>query len=185
MKPYSFKICSLSMKQIFYTLLFVLQLTACLAQQTARQAHCANPAFDAKVESLIKFSVPTISVEQLKAMEDVFIADAREEEEYQVSHIPTAQYVGHKDFDVERLAGADKDTPIVVYCSVGYRSEKIGEQLQEMGYTEVYNLYGSIFEWVNQGNLVVDALDNTTDRVHTYNKKWSQWLDDGKAVEVW
>ena len=185
MKSSLINTCSKLMKHLLYSLFFVFQLSACFAQQTVRQAHCANPAFDAKVESLIKFSVPTISVEQLKSMDNVVIADAREEEEYQVSHIPAAKYVGYKDFDLKNLEGVDKDAPIVLYCSVGYRSEKIGEKLQEMGYTEVYNLYGSIFEWVNQGNKVVDALDNPTERVHTYNKKWSQWLEEGKAEKVW
>lgn len=179
------KSCFTIMKQIVFSLFIVFSLASCFAQQTAREAHCNNPEFDQKVERLISFSVPTLSVDQLKEMDGAVIADARELEEFQISHIPGAQYVGYKDFDFANLDGVPKDAPIVLYCSVGYRSEKIGEKLQKKGYTNVYNLYGSIFEWVNQGNPVVDALDNPTDKVHTYNAKWSKWLDDGAAEKIW
>lgn len=178
--------CFETMRHIIYSFVFVLSLTACYAQQTAnRTAHCENPDFDRKVERLISFSVPTISVEELVKMEDVFIADTREQEEYAVSHIPNAQFVGYKKFDVANLGDIPKDTPIVLYCSVGYRSEKIGEKLQKKGYTNVYNLYGSIFEWVNQGQPVVTPQGEETNNVHTYNEKWSQWLEDGKAKKIW
>jgi len=54
-----------------------------------------------------------------------------------------------------------------------------------MGYKNVYNLYGSIFEWVNDGNEVVDKNNKPTDEVHTYNKKWSKWVEEGKAKKIW
>ena len=76
----------------------------------------------------------------------------------------------------------DKDKPVILYCSVGYRSEKIGERLQEMGFTEVYNLYGGIFDWKNKDNPVVNTHQNPTDSVHTYNKNWSKWLTKGVKV---
>lgn len=173
------------MKQLFFVFVMVLNLSACYTQAPAQRGHCANPEFDAKVERLISFSVPTISVEDVKSMEGAVIADARELEEYQISHIPGAKYVGYKKFDMSHLEGVDKDAPIILYCSVGYRSEKIGEKLMKKGYTNVYNLYGSIFEWVNQGNPVVDDSNNPTNKVHTYNAKWSKWVDDGKVEEVW
>lgn len=78
-----------------------------------------------------------------------------------------------------------KDAKIVLYCSVGYRSEKIGEKLQKMGYTDVNNLFGSLFEWVNRGYKVVDKDGNETQKVHTYNKDWSQWVDETKAKKTW
>src|SRR5690606_42136192 len=47
-----------------------------------------------------------------------------------------------------------KQSTIVVYCAVGNRAERIGEKLLKAGYKHVYNLYGGIFEWMNQGNPV-------------------------------
>jgi hypothetical protein len=69
-----------------------------------------------------------------------------------------------------------------VYCSVGYRSERIGEKLQDAGYTHVFNLYGGIFNWKNQDGVVLDASNDTTERVHTYNKSWSRFLKKGEPV---
>jgi len=70
----------------------------------------------------------------------------------------------------------------VVYCSVGVRSEIIAHRIIEKGYTNVYNLYGGIFEWKNNGFQVMDTLGNTTEKVHTYNKEWSKWLTKGEKV---
>ena len=160
--------------------------TGC-AQAPADRPPIANKAFDKKVSGLLSFSVPTIGVDKLKGIKDeVFLFDTRKLEEYQVSHIEGARYLGYEDFDPARLGELPKDAPIVVYCSIGYRSEKIGEQLKEMGYTNVYNLYGSIFEWVNAGNAVVDDEGKPTKSVHTYNRKWSKWLENkGEVNKVW
>lgn len=77
-----------------------------------------------------------------------------------------------------------KDKKIVVYCSIGYRSEKIAERIQAMGY-EVSNLYGSIFEWVNQGNQIVDNTGKETKELHTYNRKWSKWVEPDSVQKTW
>ena len=140
-----------------------------------------NQEFDEMLQLLLSNSVPQITVEELEQMDGVCLLDAREWEEYKVSHIEGAQHIGYDKLNKEILKNIPKEQTIVLYCSVGYRSEKIGEQLQKMGYTNVYNLYGSIFEWVNQGNPVVNE-SGTTTRVHTYNKRWSKWLERGIAI---
>lgn len=156
------------------------------AQKSSAPGLCLNPEFDQKVNSLINFSVPTMSVDELaKNKDDVFIFDTRELPEFEVSHIKGAKYLGYKGFEKSRLEGVPKDAKIVLYCSVGYRSEKIGEQLQELGYKNIYNLYGSIFEWVNQGHPVVDKNETPSKKVHTYNKKWSKWVDGQKVEKIW
>ena len=71
---------------------------------------------------------------------------------------------------------------VILYCSVGYRSEKAGEKLLEKGYKNVLNLHGGIFEWKNSGYEVVDPKGEHTDRVHTYNKEWSEYLDKGIKI---
>lgn len=156
------------------------------AQVPADRPHVANEAFDEKLTKLIDFSVPVISVQELHDNQsDYVILDTREKEEYDVSHIQGAKYIGYKKFDKKEMAEIPKDAKIVLYCSVGYRSEKIGKKLQKLGYTEVYNLFGSIFEWVNQGYMVVDNLNHPVFKIHTYNKNWSQWVDEDKAIKVY
>ena len=102
-----------------------------------------------------------------------------------LTRVSGAAYVGYKGFDAQALTKLPKDTPIVVYCSIGYRSEKVAEKLRDKGFTKVYNLYGSIFEWINRGYPVVDGSGQVVQKVHTYNKEWSQWVDGSKAQKIW
>ena len=147
----------------------------------------ANPKFDQKINSLIGYKVPVISVEEVreKMKKGVLFLDAREREEFNVSHIPRARYVGYDDFGIENVDDLDKDTPIIVYCSIGYRSDRIGGKLKKAGFTNVYNLYGSIFEWANKGYPLEDANNKATMRLHTYNKRWSQWVDNPLIEKIW
>ena len=145
-----------------------------------------NPTFDERLEKLLSFTVPVIDVPEANENADDYIfLDARELEEYQISHIPGARYIGYKKFDEDLLEGISHDDKIIVYCSVGYRSEKIGKKLEKLGYTTVYNLYGSIFEWINCDLPLENQQGIATDTIHTYNKKWSKWVDDKEVIKVW
>jgi rhodanese-related sulfurtransferase len=141
-----------------------------------------STTYDLMLKTLLSHDVKEISVMQLKKMKNVLLLDAREVSEYQVSHLSGARQVGYDKFDISVLKDVSKDRDIVVYCSVGYRSEKIAERLVEGGYTRVSNLYGGIFEWVNQGNEVVDMSEKKTDRVHAYSSSWGVWLNKGIKV---
>jgi len=77
---------------------------------------------------------------------------------------------------------SDKESEIIVYCSIGYRSEKITEQLVQEGFKNVQNLYGGIFEWKNQGNEVVRPDGKPTEDVHAYSRLWGIWLKEGNRV---
>lgn len=157
------------------TLLFTCQLEASAQVQSA--------AYRTMLKGLLSHTVPELSVQEaVKRQENSIFLDAREWREYEVSHIPGAIFVGYDHFDWSHLATVqDKNKPVVVYCSVGYRSEKISEKLLQAGYTNVSNLYGGIFEWVNQGFPVVDN-SGATRKVHAYNRTWGVWLKKGDKV---
>lgn len=141
-------------------------------------------AFNLLLKSMLKESIPTITVEELaqKDLSKITLLDAREKVEYNVSHLKNARWVGYDDFDMDRVKGIPKDANIVIYCSIGVRSEKIGERLKEAGYQNIQNLYGSIFEWVNEGHTVYGPDGKPTNKVHAYNKKWGIWLKKGEKV---
>lgn len=129
-------------------------------------------------------SVPYVSVENLYKHKDSYlIIDTRKKEEFLVSHIPNAVWGGEK-LDAYAFAKAypDKSKPIVVYCSIGLRSEKFGESLQAIGYTNVYNLYGSIFQWKDRGYTILNTHKTPTDSVHIYSKEWAKYLQTGIKV---
>lgn len=169
---------------LFISLIFF--LTACKGQVPTDKIPVNNPDFDKRLESLLGFDVPLMDTEKLKLeLHDFVILDTREKEEYDISHIPNAEFVGYKNLDWEKLSNLEKDQPIVLYCSVGYRSEKIGKKLKKAGFKKVYNLYGSLFEWVNDGYELEDKEGHSTKKIHTYNQKWSKWVDNKNYEKVW
>ncbi len=142
-----------------------------------------NSLYSAMLNGLLQESVPFVSVAQLRQLPaPPVLLDTREAPEFAVSHLRGARLVGYDNFSLATVRDVPKDAPIVVYCSVGARSEKIGARLQQAGFTHVRNLYGGIFEWVNEGQPVVTAADQPTDRVHAYSRTWGIWLQRGEKV---
>lgn len=133
---------------------------------------------------MYQHTVPLISVEEFKLLDknNLYVLDTREAKEFKVSHLKNARHVGYFWFDMRNVYDIPENSTIVLYCSVGFRSEKIGEKLLRSGYSKVYNLYGSIFEWVNQGNPVYRSNGVQTSEIHGYNKEWSKWLQRGAIV---
>lgn len=133
-----------------------------------------------------KKNVPYISVETLALQKTkALILDAREQNEFEISHIEKAVLVGYKKFNIKetlKKLPENKNQKIVVYCSLGIRSETIAYKLINAGYNNVYNLYGGIFEWKNNNFIVVDTLGLPTEKVHTVNRNWSRWLKKGQKI---
>ncbi|MBL4862552.1 MAG: rhodanese-like domain-containing protein [Crocinitomicaceae bacterium] len=122
---------------------------------------------------------PTISVYGLKYKMDsgeVFLLDTREEDEYDISHLENAIQVGYEDFDLTTVSFLPKDSEIIVYCSIGARSQEIGEIVKQAGYTNVFNLYGGIFYWSNIGCPIVDEAGDETSNIHGYSEDWGKWI---------
>jgi len=164
------------MKILCYIALF-LGATTGLAQQTIQ-------------EVLLKYnkqSIPYIYPEMLADIQKdstIVLLDTREIKEYQVSHIKGALYVGYENFNLQKVSKTikNKEAQIIVYCSLGVRSEDIAEILQKAGYTNIQNLHGGIFDWKNNNLPLVNAKQKQTDSVHVYSKKWGKWLTKGIKV---
>lgn len=137
-----------------------------------------SKAFDLTLNSILDHSVDEISVTEAKASPAIYL-DAREINEFNVSHIKNAIWVGYDDFQLNRVSESLKNKRIIIYCSIGYRSEKIAVKLKKQGYKNVFNLYGGIFEWVNQDQPVYNS-KGKTNRTHAYNKTWGIWLTKGE-----
>jgi|TARA_B110000908_G_scaffold22340_1_gene25300 rhodanese-related sulfurtransferase len=139
-----------------------------------------NPkGFDKMAKNMADKTVPIIKSSQVvklqKKTKKIVFLDAREIKEYKMSHIKNSIHIGYDNFDEKSVKKVDKNATVVVYCSVGYRSGKIGKQLREMGYTSVFNLYGGLFDWANNGNKIYNS-SGEIEIVHPYNKKWGKWL---------
>lgn len=127
--------------------------------------------------------------EALAAMQaagkDIILLDVRARDEYDVSHIPGALQVdpGASKTDIAALlADTDPAAEIVVYCSVGRRSSRLGSRvLNALDGRDVSNLRGGIFAWHNQARPLEDA-QGATDAVHPYNDRWGKLVDRKDAI---
>ena len=102
------------------------------------------------------------------------LLDIRSAEEFAVSHIAGARHVLPEavlDFAERELASVDRSQLIVVYCSVGLRSAFAARDLKFLGFTQVKNLRGSLFQWANEGRTLEGGA-----MVHPYNVYWGQLL---------
>jgi rhodanese-related sulfurtransferase len=148
---------------------------------TCRQVDAQSYAYKTLLKGVYDKEFPVAYHQDLDRLNASVFLDTREKEEFEVSHIQGAQWVGFDEFDLKSIQDLDKTKPIVVYCSIGARSQAIGKKLQEAGFLQVYNLYGGIFHWVNEG-LPVYSNGVMTNKVHAYNKAWGIWLSQGEKV---
>jgi rhodanese-related sulfurtransferase len=112
---------------------------------------------------------PEVSTEELRqilADQSAIVFDARPFQEYAVSHIPGARNVSAKPgmpmsayvsdvAEIGRLIGADKATPIVLYCNGPFcgKSKRLSAELAEAGYTHVRRYQLGIPVWRALGGL--------------------------------
>lgn len=136
------------------------------------------------IKSLIRLKFPT--VEQISTTDltmwlrtenrqKPLLLDARTFQEYALSHLKDARVI---PANLQDLTGWDQlslSTPIVTYCSVGYRSAALAQHLSLIGYKNVFNLEGSIFQWSNEGRAVYQG-KQVVQQVHPYNWFWGYLL---------
>ena len=71
------------------------------------------------------------------------LIDTREESEYANGHVEGAEWIGKGviERDIESLH-PDRSEPLYLYCGGGFRSALAADNLQKMGYTNVYTVDG-------------------------------------------
>jgi rhodanese-related sulfurtransferase len=150
----------------------------------ALQVGCTDALTWRAVDRMIQSSfpeVPTVTTdslaERLAGPSRPVLLDARSPEEYAVSHLRGARHIDPEATQFPALDTLARDTTIVVYCSVGYRSARIASRLRGHGFENVANLKGSIFRWANEGRPVVRG-DSTVRAVHPYDGTWGTLLDE-------
>jgi molybdopterin/thiamine biosynthesis adenylyltransferase/rhodanese-related sulfurtransferase len=95
-------------------------------------------------------SVPAISVHELKrkidACEALELIDVREPFEFEIARIDRAKLIPLGEI-AERADELRFEQPIVVHCHTGRRSAQAVRLLQQLGFSNVYNLEGGIDAW--------------------------------------
>ena len=112
-----------------------------------------------KVVNDAKSRVREVTVEEtkvrMKANADARLIDVREDNEWEDSHAAGAEHLGKGiiERDIEATV-PDKDTELILYCGGGFRSALAGDELQKMGYTNVFSMAGGWKAWKEAGGEV-------------------------------
>ena len=96
-----------------------------------------------------KDEITRIDVKTLKNKlenEEITLLDVREVSEYKGGHIEGAVNAPLSSLDANQLS-YPKDEPIYVICRSGNRSAQAASQLQDAGYTEIYDVSGGMMAW--------------------------------------
>lgn len=125
-------------------------------------------------------NVTFISTEQLHSSQQSEavspqVFDVREPAEFAISHLSGALNYSKGSAIADLVA--NKNAEIVVYCSVGYRSAAVADELASLGFTNVRNLKHSIFEWAEKGYPLVNS-DGVVESVHPFNRAWGALIDE-------
>ncbi len=155
----------------------LLFLSACLSPDEVSSLDEVKKQIRERFPSVLQISTSEYQrTVDLPENRQTVLLDVREAKEYQVSHIQGAIISADLDAALIVLRGKPKDTKIVAYCSVGYRSSALAEQLMARGYTNVANMEGSIFEWANN-QFPVYRENKRVNQVHNYNATWGKLLN--------
>ena len=142
------------------------------------------PPLDRKLARMVTVDSSSVNPTEARKIPGAVFLDARSKEEYAVSHLPGARFIGYSDPDYTFTDSLGRDTPLIVYCTIGYRSERIAQALRGRGFARVHNLYGSLYAWKLAGFMLVDSR-GPTDHLHTYNRKWGRYVPDTIGTKVY
>jgi rhodanese-related sulfurtransferase len=106
--------------------------------------------------------------------EELVLLDVRSPEEQKVSQLRGARRIDAREPELDALV-IPKDAKVVVYCSIGYRSAALVEDLKRAGAKHVYNLEGGIFDWANQGRPIYRG-EERVGEVHPFSRTWGLLL---------
>ncbi len=142
------------MKRFYYiSILFfaIAFLSSCVGiyENGAEMAANAKPTIE-------EISVDELNI-KIEAMDDFFLIDVRQPEEFENGNIPYSTQIsrgvlefkiGDKSFwEAEQWYVPEKDAEIIIYCKKGDRGILATKALNELGYSNVKNLAGGIVAW--------------------------------------
>jgi rhodanese-related sulfurtransferase len=111
----------------------------------------------AEFEALVndaKTRIKEVTVEETleRVKNGAVLIDVREVSEWENVHALGAQHLGRGVIERDIInAFPDKDTELILYCGGGYRSALAADNLQKMGYTNVFSMAGGWRAW-NEAN---------------------------------
>ena len=80
------------------------------------------------------------------------LIDVREDREWEAGHAAGAEHIGRGVIERDIVGKfPDKSAELILYCGGGYRSALAADNLQKMGYTNVFSMAGGWTAWKERG----------------------------------
>jgi rhodanese-related sulfurtransferase len=98
--------------------------------------------------------VREVSVDEARKRMDggAALIDVREDNEFAASHAAGAKHIGRGVIERDIVQTIpDKDAELILYCGGGYRSALATDNLQKMGYKNVWSMAGGWHAWEESG----------------------------------
>lgn len=121
---------------------------------------CSKPADGGSTQTMqATGSIEQVDVVKFKKLTETpntFLLDVRTAAEVAEGHLPNAVNIDIYGSDfMAKVQELPKDREILVYCTVGARSQQAADILSKQGFAKVYNLDGGIVAWQRNGFEVV------------------------------
>jgi rhodanese-related sulfurtransferase len=89
---------------------------------------------------------------QRRMAEGAVLIDVREDNEFEAAHAKGARHMGRGIIERDIVkAVSEKDAELILYCGGGFRSALAADNLQKMGYTNVWSMDGGWHAWEEAG----------------------------------
>ena len=86
------------------------------------------------------------------------VIDVREDNEWDAEHIAGAEHLGRGVIERDIVGRVpEKDAELILYCGAGFRSTLAADNLQKMGYTNVYSMTGGWRAWKEAGGATTQS----------------------------
>jgi rhodanese-related sulfurtransferase len=108
-----------------------------------------------KLVTDIKPNIKEVSVEETldRVKNGALLIDVREDNEFEAEHARGAEHIGRGVIERDIVwKHPDKDKELILYCGGGYRSALAADNLQKMGYTNVFSMIGGWTAWKERMN---------------------------------
>lgn len=143
---------SLCYNETVKKLLLVLLVTGVILAGGCAEVAAPEQGAPAQIIENVTPQEASISIQDNKNNPDFAIIDVRTPGEFAEGHVEDAIII---DFYSESfrsdINALDKNKTYLIYCQSGNRSGKALKIMEELGFTEVYNISGGILEWKAQG----------------------------------
>ncbi len=100
-----------------------------------------------------KKNIAEVTVAQTleRAKAGAIVIDVREDNEWEKGHIKGAIHLGRGIIERDIIDQIpDKESELILYCGGGFRSALSAENLQKMGYQNVFSMAGGWRAWQNE-----------------------------------